>query len=329
MDAASVLILGALDKESITPQEENYFKNSSLSGVTLFKRNISDDSCQVKKINEDLQVILGHKVPALIAIDQEGGRVSRLKNLVIDQGPAMELFKDSDERAQAIFDYAKKLAIQLLAIGVNSNFAPVMDVLTEPSNTAIGDRCFGTDTDTVAKLSGAFLSGMQGQGVMGCLKHFPGQGAACADTHLQSTNIDLQLDQLMIGHITPFARYSSQAAMMMMSHCIYPKVDSLPASLSKIWQQDILRGQLGFGGVIVSDDFNMKAIPQTEVEWVEAIVEAIYAGTDLILVCQGLDKIKLAVDGIRRKAKSSPTFRSRVEESAARILKLRSLLPHI
>ena len=327
---AGAVLVGALDGSAITKVEETFFRRAQFSGVTLFKRNIPDDLAETSALTQSIQNLnTSTDAPLLIAIDQEGGRVSRLRGHPFpDEGPAMELAggKSDDEALQQIRSYGETIGESLLRLGINTNFAPVVDILTEPVNTAIGDRAFGTDVDPVCDRAGAFLGGMQAKGVLGCLKHFPGQGDAKVDTHEGTATVDLPAKMLNDRELVPFRALLNKTAMVMISHCVYPSLDSVEASRSPKIIGGLLRGEMGFRGAVVSDDMVMGAMPSDEKAWQEAIVESLMAGADLILVCQHLDKCRMAHDAIVRAAQKSKPVRMRLAEACEYVMGVRKQL---
>jgi beta-N-acetylhexosaminidase len=326
-DAAGSLILAALDGTSMTQKEAALFNRSGASGITLFRRNLSERFSDVKNLTASLQACRpAGASPLLVAIDQEGGRVARLGRPFPNLGPAFGLLDDhqSDDNGQSFLEnYGFVVASVLSSLGINVNFAPVCDTITRKENTSIGDRAFSDDASTVALRAGAFLSGMSAAGVLGCLKHFPGQGDAQHDTHASATRIDLSIDDLEKREILPFADLVKRSPMVMMSHAVFSALDDRPASLSDIWMRSYLREKLGFTGVVVSDDMNMKAMPQDDQSWSEAIVEAVACGADLILVCEHLERSMLAIEALKAAMKSSKAIEKRVVEAAVRIQALR------
>ena len=250
----------------------------------------------------------------------------RIREPFPDFGPALNLFSDDEEsqRQNKIRNYGHIVGSSLISLGVNVNFAPVLDILTNENNTAIGDRVFARDAKLVSQRAGAFLEGMQASGVKGCLKHR--QGDANFDTHLSSAVIDYSKEDLWNREIAPFKDLAQSCDMMMISHAIYPAFDSKPASVSKVIMQDLLRGELSYQGLIVSDDMNMEAINQDKLQWQESLVEAVASGADLLLVCQGLDKFKVALEGLRTEAKKSKAFGERLELAAKKVLAFRKTL---
>lgn len=329
--AAGTVILGAVEGTALSEAEAQFVTRVALSGVTLFSRNVpKDDFRKVDGLTRALQACRGAGTPPLlVAIDQEGGRVARIRNPEFpERGPAMQLEGGRrDHTALAgIESYGRELGDALFGLGINVDFAPCTDILTEPTNDAIGDRCFGTDAEAVTLRSGAFLAGLSAAGVLGCLKHFPGQGDAKVDTHLGGAAVNLPMATLEERELVPYKALLPKAPMVMISHCIYPAIAGCEASRSPKVMKDLLRGKLGYGGVVVSDDMNMGAIPQDETTWQEAIVDAIAAGADLVLVCRHLERCVLAHEAIQRAAAKSPAFSVRLAEAADRVLRLRTRL---
>ena len=326
---ASSIVVGALESTQLTAEETSFFRKHPLGGITLFTRNIPSQFQDIIPLVKSFRSLVSEagagSLAPVIAIDQEGGRVRRLKEPFPDWGPALHwgLGQDKIPATTFIQNSAFCLGQLLRSLSINVNFAPVVDCFTEPTNQAIGDRCFGSAPAQVIPRAQAFLDGMQAAGVMGCLKHFPGQGDATVDTHLGSASIALSYEKLQARELQPFVALLPRSPMLMLSHVIFSAVDSLPVSLSRVWMQDIIRGQLGYSGVLVSDDFNMGAIAQDDGQWGEAVLTAISAGTDLLLVCRHLSRQNLAVTVLAREAAKSPAFAKRLEEAAMRVKSLR------
>jgi beta-N-acetylhexosaminidase len=213
--------------------------------------------------------------------------------------------------------------LELSQLGINVNFAPVTDIHTEPTNISIGDRCFGNTVEQASLRAGAFLDGMQSRRVLGCLKHFPGQGHARVDTHEGTAVIDVNLQTLLSRELEPFRRLLPNAKMVMISHSIFPALCEREASRSKIIIMDWLRTRLGFTGVVVSDDMNMGALPQDVENWKAAMIDAVAAGCDMLLVCRHLPRYIMALEALRSESAKSSAFRSRLEDAASRVTKLR------
>ncbi len=327
---ANAVILAALEGLTLTTEEKACFQRQPPAGFTLFRRNLAPDYSSIAQLTKSLQS-LDPKSPLILAIDQEGGRVARLRAPFPNAGPALRLAGESlaAEALQEIANYGYIVGSTLLGLGMNVNFAPVLDILTREDNIAIGDRCFGRDPASVELRAGAFLQGMQAAGVWGCLKHFPGQGDAGADTHESGTRIDASRELLEEREIRPFVSLLQDCPMVMISHAVYPALDpARPASLSAPIMQGLLRETLAYDGLIVSDDMNMKAIDQARQPWCEALLAALAAGADLLLVCRELERYEWAVEAIEREAQKSPAFEARLHIAMGRVAALRSRLRH-
>lgn len=327
---SSAVILAALEASALTAEEELCFKSLPPAGFTLFRRNLSPQFKDIKKLCYSLQALVPPGQPRMmVAIDQEGGRVARLKSPFPDGGPALELAggRDDTEGQLVIENHAFTVGACLRELGIQINFAPVLDILSRDDNPSIGDRCFGRDAESVAIRAGAFMRGLIASDCVPCLKHFPGQGHGAADTHEGGTRIDLSKEELLARELVPFMRLMQDAPLLMISHAIYPALDpQLPASLSSRIIQDLLREQLQYKGIVVTDDMNMKAIGQDKASWSEAIVQSVAAGADLVLVCRELERYRWAAEALAREAQKSSRFAARMEQALQRLHALRSKL---
>ena len=331
MNAAATVLLGALEGTRMTAAETRWLSKDGPSGLTLFKRNVTADfSRELSALNAAAQHCRPAGAPQLIiAVDQEGGRVSRIPAPFPNLGPAMTLFTDlsGPAAATALTQYGSLVGAALKALGINTNFAPVADILTRPTNDAIGDRAFGLDAATVTARAGAFLQGLQSAGVAGCLKHFPGQGDAGADTHYQGATIAVDRAALWDRELAPFRALAVGTPMVMVSHCIFSAYDEdKPASLSSRIMTDLLRKELGYRGLIVSDDMNMAAIVQDDQAWCEALAASLVAGADLLLVCRHLERIERASEYFHAESQRSSAFAAVLYDRATRVYSWRKRL---
>jgi beta-N-acetylhexosaminidase len=326
-DAASAVLVAAVEGLELTPDEDRFFREESPAGVTLFRRNIPQQLYRgVAILNQTLQETRpAGDPPLIIAVDQEGGRVSRFPATFPNRGPALNLEGGRVDEAslKKIREYGQQVGAALKSVGVNVNFAPVVDILSEPTNYAIGDRCFGLTAEDVTIRAEAFLAGLHSERVMGCLKHFPGQGDAQVDTHLGTASIQINLQTLLARELAPFRALAQKSHMIMISHSIFPVLCDREASRSRVIIMDWLRLRLGYRGVVVSDDMNMGALPQDVVDWKNALIDAVAAGCDALLVCQGLDRCVAALEALRAEARKSTAFASRLDDAASRVTAMR------
>lgn len=327
-ELARAVIAGAVESEYLSQNELSFISKGDFAGITLFKRNITDDANQIEKLVATIQA--NSQTKRIIAVDQEGGRVDRFKNsLVKNHGPALDLAEGLwDENAlMQLSTLGKDVGNALKVFGINVNFAPVTDINTNPQNPIIGNRAFGTTPESASSRAGAWLRGLQETGVIGCLKHFPGHGDSEYDTHLETAKISLDENTLRTREMIPFCDLIHEAKMIMVAHCIYESLDQdRPASLSHKIVTKILREQLGYSGLIVTDDLNMKALPQDYQTWGESLVEALMAGNDLLLVCRDIDRWAFGVDFLERSAKASPALAVRLENAATNVMNFRQSL---
>ena len=276
--------MGSLPGVTMTPELRSIAREFQLGGVILFARNVEAPE-QVAELATDVQT-LASEMPLWVSVDQEGGRVARLKAPFTEWPPMAVLGRSGDERLAARF--AKALAAELRAVGVTLDFAPVLDIHTNPKNPVIGDRALADDAEMVARLGVAIIKGLQAHDVAACGKHFPGHGDTALDSHHDLPVVEHPPDRLRRVEFVPFrAAISANVAFMMTAHVLVPSLDEQhPATLSRRIVNGLLREELGFDGVIFTDDLEMKAIA-ARYTMGDAAVQAIAAGCDGLLVCGG------------------------------------------
>ncbi len=293
-----------------------------IGGVILFKRNI-ESARQTAALIASLQVAAlasPLEAPLLVGIDQEGGRVSRLSS-DFTIFPAARAFGDSGDPALAR-EAAQITGAELEAVGVNVNFAPTVDILTNPECAVIGDRAYGTTPDIVGRMGEAAAQGLQETGVAACAKHFPGIGEMAPDPHKELPTSRLTLEDLRARELTPFQHLIRRAppACVMVAHAVFEAIDhTAPASLSPVFLQQILRGELGFRGVAFTDDLDMGAIDDPA----EAALRAIIAGADIALICHSKDAGERTFDAIAGAIGASDIPPEQEEASSERIRRLK------
>ncbi|HTM20892.1 MAG TPA: beta-N-acetylhexosaminidase, partial [Kofleriaceae bacterium] len=227
----------------------------------------------------------------LVAVDQEGGRVQRIRYPATLWPAMLSLDRFGDGEAEALARrVGAAMGTELAALGFDIDFAPVLDVHTNPANPIIGDRAFATTAERAAARALAFAAGLADAGVLACGKHYPGHGDTHTDSHLELPRLDHDLDRLRRVELLPFARAAAAGLpMIMTAHVLFSAIDrDLPATLSRAVITDLLRGQLGYRGVVVSDDLDMRAIAD-HMGAGPAAVAAIRAGCDVLLVCKDED----------------------------------------
>jgi len=278
------LLIAGFNGSQVPVELRSIAREFGLGGVILFSRNIEAPE-QVAELCYDA----GRLVPDLplwVSIDQEGGRVARLKAPFTEWPPMATLGRSGDTTLAERF--ARALAAEMRAVGVTLDYAPVLDILTNAKNPVIGDRALATTADDVARLGAAIIRTLQAEGLAACGKHFPGHGDTSVDSHLELPLVEHPPDRLRAIEFVPFrAAVQADVATIMTAHVLVPALDEdRPATLSRRVVTDLLRQELGYGGVILSDDLEMKAIANTYAV-PDAAVMATDAGCDGVLICSG------------------------------------------
>ncbi len=278
-----MLVIGVAGTE-ITAQEREWLQHDAVAGVILFKRNFASRE-QVAELSAAIRAAAPR--PQLICVDQEGGRVQRFREGYSALPPLQgfdALYATDPQAALALAEqHAWLMASEVRASGVDLSFAPVVDL--GRGNRAIGDRAFSADPQVVAAFTAAYVRGMHSVGMAATLKHFPGHGTVLEDTHFDDASDPRTLDELRALDLIPFAAgIRAGADAVMMAHVVYPQVAPEPAGYSPRWIQQILREEMGFRGVVFSDDIGMAA--SFSAGGVKARVDAhLDAGCDVVLVC--------------------------------------------
>ena len=261
-------------------------RQGRVGGVVLFARNLRDPG-QGRDLVARLHGLAPGDAPLCVAIDQEGGRVQRLR-APWTEWPPMRRLGERDDLAETA-RVARALARELADLGIDLDFAPVVDVDTNPANPVIGDRSFGREPERVARHARAFIEAMQAAGVAACAKHFPGHGDTNEDSHTALPRVDHPLGRLREVELVPFrAAALAGVASMMTAHVLLPCFDPrVPATLCGA-AIELLRGEIGYDGVVFGDDFEMAAVAQ-HFPPREATRRALEAGVDALLVCSRAD----------------------------------------
>jgi beta-N-acetylhexosaminidase len=279
-------VIFGLSGESVSAQERAFFTQADPAGYILFKRNIRDRA-QVRALTDDLRALSGRE-DLLVMIDQEGGRVARMQPPEWPAFPAAAAFEALYELVpasaiEAARCNARALAAMLSEVGINVDAMPMLDVRQDGASDIVGDRAYGAEPMRVAALGRASLEGLQTGGVVGIVKHMPGHGRALVDSHEHLPTVSASAAELE-GDIAPF-RALNRAPIGMTAHIIYEAWDKeRPASLSPIVIGDIIRGEIGFDGLLMSDDLDMKALAG---DMAARATGVIAAGCDLALNCWG------------------------------------------
>jgi beta-N-acetylhexosaminidase len=319
---AGQLIVGGFAGDSLPEGFKKRLTAGHLGGVILFRRNLRDLH-QIAALNREIQSLrVPHTPPLLISTDQEGGRVSRLRGMVTDLPPMADFGEKGDRELTR--KIGQMVGEELSALGINVNFAPVMDVHTEPSNPVIGDRSFSSDVAVVSQLGVAFADGLSVRGVVPCAKHFPGHGDTIVDSHLDLPSIQHSVERLEAVELQPFKYAVSQGiTMIMIGHLLVDAMDRLnPSSLSPDIITGLLRRQFRFEGVIISDCLEMAAVAD-RFSASEIAIKGVESGLDLLLFSHSEDRQEIAREALIRVAEKRPSLGEQIIRSGQRVMSLR------
>ncbi len=295
----------------------DFLARESIAGVILFRRNIRD-AAQVARLVRTLREAAPR---LLVGIDEEGGKVRRLSG-DFTTFPSMDLVGRIGSEALAR-ELAEAMAAELRAIGVNWDFAPVLDVHSNPANPIIGARALSSDPAVVARLGAVFIDALQGAGVAACGKHFPGHGDTSLDSHLALPTVEASRALLDARELVPFrAAARAGVASMMTAHVRYPALDpDHTATLSPAILEGLLRRDIGFEGVVVTDDLEMRAVADHATPEALALA-SVEAGADVLLACKQREVQERVIAGLRAALASGAVSQARLDASAARVRRL-------
>src|SRR5262245_55078865 len=310
------LLIAGFDGHQVSPELRSLAREFGLGGVILFARNVVEPEQVAEMAFEAAR--LTPDLPCWVSVDQEGGRVARLKSPFTEWPPMATLGRSGDVALAGRF--ARALAAELKSVGVTLDYAPVLDIHTNPKNPVIGDRALAETAEHVARLGAAIVRALQTEGIAACGKHFPGHGDTSTDSHVELPLVEHPPERLREVEFAPFrAAIDAGVATIMTAHVLVPSLDdTAPATLSERIVTDVLRTELGYQGVILSDDLEMKAIAK-EYAVPSAAVMAIQAGCDGMLICSGDHATQAAsLEAIVHAVEAERIRVARVEDALAR-----------
>lgn len=317
-----VLGIGLTGKH-LTDLERRILRENTPYAVVLFGRNIGTPD-EFAELVREVKSLAGSR-PPLFMIDEEGGRVDRLRDIIAGL-PSAEAFAEGRDADRLAEWHGKVIGMALRHFDVEVDLAPVVDIRAEVATKGLERRTFGKDPETVVQLAGAFMRGLHGTGTASCLKHWPGIGLGSADPHYGATVIDVALDALLARDLVPFDRLGNEAGAIMIGHGTYPRIEEnpdRPATLSRRLTTELLRNVLSFDGLAVSDDMEMHAV--ADLGSYEKISEAaLMAGNDVILFCSHIERIPDLQRYLRSRVNESAAVRSRFDEAKSRCERYRA-----
>jgi beta-N-acetylhexosaminidase len=316
---------GKTDEESraINEHARALIDEFAVGGIILMGRNIGPSSpAQISAIIEEFQDMAraSDLPPLFVGVDQEGGRVSRFKPPYFRAYPsAAEMGRSGD--AESVCRGMRDLGLEMKSVGVNWVYAPILDINNNPANQVIGDRSYGATAERVSEMGTAAVRGLQeGAHVLACGKHFPGHGDTDIDSHLALPVVNVNWERLVSFELAPFsAAIESGIGSLMTSHILFPQIDpDLPATLSPTFLTEILRHDMGFEGVIITDCLEMKGVAA---KWgsADAAVLAAIAGADMLLVCHTYETQKAIHEALLDAVRSGLLSEMRIDEANRRI----------
>jgi len=313
------LLIGSFTGVTIPVELRALAREFDLGGVILFKRNVEGPD-HVSELSSEAEG-LGRATPAWVSVDQEGGRVARLTSPFTVWPPMATLGRSGSEELAGRF--ARALAAELEAVGITLDYAPVLDIHTNPKNPVIGDRALAETAEDVSRFGRVLVRALQSSGIAACGKHFPGHGDTATDSHLELPVVEHLPDRLRAVEFEPFkAAIAEQVAFIMTAHVLVPAFDAeRPATLSPRIVHALLRQELGFDGVILSDDLEMKAV-SARYPVPEAAVAAIEAGCDGLLICSGdVDLQARTLEALIRAVEAGTITAARLDDATRRLAK--------
>ena len=316
-----MLIVG-FEGEHIDNNIKQMIEDHHVGGVILFSRNVRDSNQLLKLINSLKDINTKNNIPLFLSVDEEGGRVSRMPEELTSLPSGRKIGKRNDENLA--YQIGSIIGKEIKAFGFNMNFAPVLDIDSNPQNPVIGDRSFGDNKEIVTSLGIKAMNGLKSQEVISVVKHFPGHGDTSVDSHIGLPKVDKDLNELRELELYPFEMaIANDVDAVMVAHIIFNEIDSQnPATLSKIIIRDLLRKELTFDGVVITDDMTMGAIMENY-DIGDAAVRSVKAGSDILLISHGYDNQAKVLKDLKNAVENKIISIDRIDESVYRILRLK------
>jgi beta-N-acetylhexosaminidase len=317
------LVVVGMEGTTAGPDDLKLIADRKVGGMIFFKPNLTDTTQTVKLLNDLKKMNAGNRIPLWLSVDEEGGRVTRLPAEFAKLPTARSIGRINSLAYSR--EVGTLLGEGLRSVGFNLDYAPVLDVNSNPNNPVIGDRAFGTEPDVVTRIGIQVMKGLQAAGVASVVKHFPGHGDTSVDSHIGLPVVQHDLDRLRSLELIPFQAAVEQGVdAVMVAHILLPRLDAEhPASFSKAVITGLLREELGYNGVVMTDDMTMGAIAE-HYDTGAAAVEAVLAGADIVLVCHDYVKENAVLDALTQAVEDDRISPLRLDESVLRILLMKN-----
>lgn len=318
------LFIGGLEGvNSLSENDTKLISDYHLSGFIFFGKNIESSNQAVSLTNQIKNLVReSGNTPMFLSLDQEGGLVTRLPNEILTFDSAREIGKLNDRNYA--YEVARVMGDVIHSLGFNMNFAPVLDVYTNPKNTVIGSRSFSSDEKIVSELGVATMNGLIDSGVIPVGKHYPGHGDTSEDSHYELPVLDHDYERLMDVELYPFKEAIDNGIdSLLVSHLLYRNIDKDNiATLSRTFLYDILRGELGFRGIVITDDMIMKGLTNTNsIE--DASLKALKAGVDILLIGSGYDNVVNSISRVKQAVLNGEIEELDIERKVYNILRIK------
>lgn len=319
--AGQLLIVG-FKGTFLNDRTKSYINDLKVGGLILFDRNIESKGQIIGLVEEIKGSNAEEDIPLFLCIDEEGGSISRLPKEYRRLPDPFQIGETND--VDIAFQFGQLLGNRVKGLGLNLNFAPVLDIHSNPDNPVIGKRAYGTNPERVSDIGLEVANGIRNSSIIPAVKHFPGHGDTSTDSHLELPIIDKSLEELRNFELIPFEdAIENNIEMIMMAHILLPSLDKdYPATLSKKIVHDLLRDEMGYEGVIVSDDMTMGAIVNN-FTLEDACIDFLKAGGDILLVCHGEDNPRIVFDKIIDAVEIGELSMEEIDEKVYRILELK------
>jgi len=316
------MVIAGIDKYNYDSNAKRLVTDYKVGGFIILSQNVKNSNQLLKLVNDIKSGNSNSKIPLFVSVDEEGGRIDRMPKEINKYPTNKDIGIKNSENLS--YNIGVSLGSEIKSFGFNMDFAPVLDINSNPKNPIIGDRSFGADSDIVSKLGMQTMKGINSQNVISVVKHFPGHGDTAVDSHLGLPVVYNDLDRLKSFELLPFQEaVKNYTDGIMVAHILFPKIDpDNPASFSKTIINDILRNYLNYHGIVITDDMTMGAVVKNY-DIGAAAVKSVLAGADIVLVCHDYDKEVKVIKALKAAYNDGTLSGDRIDESLSRILKLK------